>query len=135
MKKLFTSALATSVATVALATMLAASSASAALSFTSLTLLNGWKTYSPDVRAPKVAIDADGVVHFLGAIRDGTIGHAFTLGAQFRPAKVTYVTLDLCEAAPGRIEIDPDGKVYVQSDGPFSAAQCFTSLEGAQFAK
>jgi hypothetical protein len=135
MKKYFTSALAASVATVTLATMLATSQASAALAFTNLTLLNGWKTYSADVRAPKVAIDADGVVHFVGAISDGTTSHAFTLAAQFRPAEVIFVVVDMCGAAPGRIQISPDGRVFAQADDAFSDAQCFTSLDGAQFAK
>jgi hypothetical protein len=134
MKKFLTSALAASVATVALATVLATSPA-LALNFTSLTLINGWKTFSPDVRAPKVAVDAEGVVHFMGAIKSGTDDIAFTLAAQFRPAKITYVVVDLCNAAEGRLNINPDGNVYVTAGTAFGDAQCFTSLEGAQFAK
>jgi hypothetical protein len=138
MKKLFASALATSVATVALATMLATSAASAApLSFQALSLLNGWKTYSASVRAPKVAIDQDGVVHFLGAIKQtsGTDHHAFTLPAQFRPSKLVFAVVDLCGAQPGRLNIDPGGYVSIQADTSYTDAQCFTSLEGVTFAK
>jgi hypothetical protein len=134
MKKLFTSAFATA----ALATLLAASTASANLAFTQLTLINGWKTYSSFVRAPKVAIDADGVVHFLGAIKQpspGTDDHPFTLPAQFRPAKTTYAVADMCNGAAGRFRFEPDGEVVVQADKLYSDAQCLTSLEGVTFAK
>lgn len=136
MKKFIVSAVTTCVTAAALATVLAASTASAApLSFQTLSLINNWKTYSPDVRAPKVAIDQDGVVRFMGAIKSGTTSHAFTLPAAFRPTKIVYVTTNLCLAAPGRLKIDPNGTVIVQSDGAFSSAQCFTSLEGVTFAK
>jgi hypothetical protein len=138
MKKLLTSALATSVAAVALATMLATSAASAApLSFQTILLLNGWKTFDATVRAAKVALDQDGIVHFLGGIKQtsGTDDHAFTLDPQFRPNKTVLVQTNLYLSAPGRLRIDPDGQVSVESAGTLSQAQSFASLEGVTFAK
>jgi hypothetical protein len=45
-----------------------------------------------------------------------------------------YVPVDLCNAAKGRLFIQPGGTVAVQTiTGGVSAAQCFTSLEGAPF--
>ena len=39
-----------------------------------------------------------------------------------------------CDAgAAGRLRIQPSGQVSIQAVGPFSDAQCFTSLDGASF--
>lgn len=134
----FRSVMTASTAALALATMIATSIATAApLSFQPLLLLNGWKTYGSDVRAPKVAIDQEGVVHFLGAMKltSGSINLAFNLPPQFRPNKTVYVVTNLCNSAPGRLIIHSDGDAVVDSFGSFDDAECFTSLEGVSFPK
>lgn len=97
-----------------------------------LALQNGW-THAPfSTRNAGLSISS-GVVHLKGAIAGGTSAVVFTLPSGFRPAANTYVPVDLCNAAKGRLVIQPSGVVSVQTAGPFSDAQCFTSLEGASF--
>jgi hypothetical protein len=58
------------------------------------------------------------------------------LPASFRPAATVYVPVDLCNANNGRLQIEPNGAVFVeQENSGFSNASCFTSLDGAWFAK
>jgi hypothetical protein len=47
---------------------------------------------------------------------------------------VVFVPVDLCNASNGRLQIEPTGVVTVEG-GAFSNAACFTSLDGASFAK
>ena len=101
--------------------------------FTTLTLLNGWTNYGDGTNAAKVSL-ANGVVRFKGAI--ATAGFdpvAFVLPPGLRPSKRVYIPIDLCDAANGRLLIQPDGTVAVHAGDAFSDAQCFTSLEGASF--
>jgi hypothetical protein len=105
-----------------------------ATAVTALTLANGWMT-SPGTTSPPAASLSSGIVTFAGAMStNGVIGVAFTLPAQFRPAKNVYVPVDLCSAAKGRLTIAPSGVVSVQAAISFASAQCFTSLDGASFA-
>ena len=61
---------------------------------------------------------------------------AFTLPPGDRPAHDLYVKVDLCHADNGRLHITPGGSVTVQAEGPnWANAQCFTSLDGASFAR
>jgi hypothetical protein len=102
-------------------------------SFTALTPLNGW-TNGPFATSNAAAESIDGVVHLMGAIATtGTNPVAFTLPAQFRPPTAAYVHVDLCGATNGRLFIQPNGTVTVQSEGAFSSAACFTSLDGAVY--
>jgi hypothetical protein len=112
------------------------------LTFTNLGLKNGWVGGPFNTRGPAVAIDAQGVVHFKGAIQQqtGTNPNAFDLPAQYRQTQLkdVYVTVDMCNSSTGRLFINPGGTVNVQSDidHPGTAgAQCFTSLEGASFSR
>src|SRR6266700_754232 len=108
--------------------------AKAATSFTSLTLKNGW-TNAPFATSNAAVRNINGVIYFKGAIAtSGTNAVPFTLPKAFRPATAVYVKVDLCNATNGRLFIAPNGVVTVQA-GNFSNAQCFTSLDGAQFAK
>jgi hypothetical protein len=101
--------------------------------FTALTLLNGW-TNAPFSTRNAVVENVGGIVHFAGAIGNGTSPVAFTLPAAFRPPTDVYVPVDLCNATNGRLYIQPNGTVNVQAEGNFANAQCFTSLEGASYA-
>jgi len=110
--------------------------AKAATSFTSLTLKNGW-TNAPFATSNAAVRNINGVIYFKGAIAtSGTNAVPFTLPKAFRPATAVYVKVDLCNATNGRLFIAPNGVVTVQAEGDnFSNAQCFTSLDGASFAK
>jgi hypothetical protein len=102
---------------------------------TSLTTLNGWSGAPFGTSDPAASL-VSGVVQFKGAIRtSGTDPVAFTLPAGLRPATDTYVQADLCDAANGRLLIQPDGVVTVQAENSFSGAQCFTSLDGISFVR
>ncbi len=101
---------------------------------TPLTLKNGW-TNAPFGTSNAAVTNVSGIVHFKGAIAtSGTNAVPFTLPLAFRPAKNVFIPVDLCNATNGRLFIAPNGVVTVQA-GNFSNAQCFTSLDGAQFAK
>jgi hypothetical protein len=110
--------------------------AKSATSFTSLTLKNGW-TNAPFGTSNAAVRTINGVVYFKGAIAtSGTNAVPFTLPKAFRPTTAVYVKVDLCGATNGRLFIAPSGVVSVEADGgTFSNAQCFTSLDGASFAK
>jgi hypothetical protein len=102
--------------------------------FAPLSLVNGWAT-APSSGAPGVA-KISGVVHLNGAMATaGTNSTAFTLPVGFRPAVNVYVSVDLCNAAKGRLFISPTGAVSVgvAPGGAWSNAQCRTSLEGVSF--
>jgi hypothetical protein len=102
---------------------------------TPLTLVNGW-TSAPFGTAAASVMVTSGIVHFKGAIASGTSALAFTLPAAFRPSKNVFIPVDLCNATNGRLDISPSGQVSVEAEGgTFSNAQCFTSLDGAWFAK
>jgi hypothetical protein len=113
-----------------------ASFAKSATSFTPLTLQNGW-TSSPFGTSAAAVRTVSGIVHFKGAIATtGTNPVPFTLPTGFRPAHVVYVPVDLCNASHGVLEIAKSGVVTVEPEGgAFSNAACFTSLDGASFAK
>lgn len=104
--------------------------------FAPLTLLNGWGNGPYLTQTPSVAL-YDGIVHFKGAITDGTTNHVFTLPVTLRPEEFAYVSVDLFSSNVGRLLLDPNsGHVTVQSvDGIFATAQSFVSLEGASYDK
>ena len=111
-----------------------ASFALSASGFTSVTLQNGW-TNAPFTTRNVAIRNDNGIVRFEGAIGSGTSAPLFTLPSAFRPARNTYVNVDLCNAVKGRLIIVPNGTVSVQEPtGVLTDAQCFTSLEGATFA-
>ncbi|MGH3409762.1 MAG: hypothetical protein ACRDRJ_45815 [Streptosporangiaceae bacterium] len=84
---------------------------------------------------PSVGI-VSGIVQFKGAMSTtGTNQVAFTLPKAFRPATDVYVPVDLCNSAEGRLFILPSGVVTVTTEETLSDAQCFTSLDGASFAR
>jgi hypothetical protein len=102
--------------------------------WTALALQNGWTNAPFSTRNAEVAL-VGGMVHFRGAIGNGTAAGAFTLPVGMRPATSVYVPVDLCSATKGRMNILPSGAVSIQAENSvFSNAQCFTSLEGAEFA-
>jgi hypothetical protein len=101
--------------------------------FTALAPDNGWTNAPYNTRSAGVRL-ISGIVHFRGAVANGTSTTLFTLPTGFRPPTNTYVTVDLCNATKGRLLIMPSGEVSVEAENSFADAQCFTSLEGASFA-
>jgi hypothetical protein len=109
--------------------------AKSATSFTPLTPLNGW-TGAPFSTSNPAARTISGVVHLKGAISTaGTNSTAFVLPSSFRPATTVYVPVDMCNATNGRLQINHNGTVIVEPESSFSNAACFTSLDGASYAK
>jgi hypothetical protein len=110
--------------------------AKSASSFTPLTLQNGW-TGSPFGASAAAVRTISGIVHLKGAVATtGTNPVPFTLPTAFRPARAVYLPVDLCNATHGVLQIDTSGVVIVDAEGgAFSNAACFTSLDGASFAK
>jgi hypothetical protein len=102
--------------------------------YTALTLKNSWVN-APYATRNAVAKDIGGFVHLAGGIASGTASGVFQLPAGLRPSSAVYVTTDLCNGRKGRLQITPDGSTVVETDGAFSDATCFTSLEGVTFAK
>lgn len=106
-----------------------------AVPFTNLTLVNGWTGYG-GTATPAVA-DIAGVITFRGAISTlstNTNEVAFTLPPGLRPARYLNIPVDMCNATTGELDIAPTGVTEVISSGSPTAAQCFTSLDGASFA-
>jgi hypothetical protein len=105
-------------------------------SFTALTLQNGWMN-APYGTAKAAVRAISGIVHFKGAIwTNGTNAGPFILPTGFRPARDVSIPVDLCNGNKGRLDIQPDGVAAVNAENnDFSQAQCFTSLDGASFAR
>ncbi len=94
--------------------------------------LNGWINGQYGTQTTAVA-SYDGVVHFKGALTNGSSPTMFTLPVTARPDTDIYVSADLCNAAVGRVRISPNGSVSVESPTNFGDAQCFTSLESVSY--
>lgn len=110
------------------------------LTFTNLALINGWTGGCFLTGSPGVALDRLGVVHFRGAMCNGsnTSAFPFTLPAKYRPSHDIFEPVQTCNSSTGRIRITPTGTVSVHSDAnpndPSQTAQCFTSLAGVSYA-
>jgi hypothetical protein len=105
------------------------------LTLVNLTLVNGC-TNAPFNTSNAAVEKINGIVHFKGAVANGTNAVMITLPAGFRPLTDVYVPVDLCNATNGRIHIVPSGVVNVEAEGGnFNNAQCFTSLDGASFVR
>jgi len=110
-----------------------ASYAKNASGYSDLTLINGWTGGGFSTSTPAVTI-INGVVRLKGSVETtGTNTEPFLLPAGYRPSANVYVKVDLCNAANGRLVIEPTGDVFVEAENNFSDAQCFTSLDGVSF--
>jgi hypothetical protein len=98
-----------------------------------LGLLTGW-TNTPYTTSKATVEEVAGIVQFRGAIASGT-GEPFVLPVQFRPPTDVYVPIDVCNADSARLYIQSNGTVTIMTEGAFSDAQCYTSLDGVSFAK
>ena len=103
--------------------------------FTPLVMTNGWTTNCFGGGAAGVAREGNQVIMH-GTICSGTNNTAaFTLPAGFRPTSEVWLTVDQCNAATGRIEINAGtGTTFVTSDpADPNAATCFVSLAGVSY--
>jgi hypothetical protein len=98
--------------------------------FTPLTLMNNWAQYNA---RPVAAKNINGTIRLSGAVANGTSGTIFDLPTAMSPPSDLFLPVDLCGGAKGRLYITPGGLATVVASN-FSDAQCFTSLEGVQFA-
>jgi hypothetical protein len=107
----------------------------AAPTFIPLTLINGWVSYG--LRTPGYEVDAQGVVHFVGAIyrASGTSVNPFDMPTALAPSpQHVDLTVDENGGSTGRILVNTDGTVTVQDDPAASgSAEAFTSLEGVTY--
>jgi hypothetical protein len=106
------------------------------VSFTKLTLLNGWGTDAFGSASPAIA-KVSGIVYFKGALSTSTGNTndvAFILPPGFRPSKYVNVPVDMCDSTGGELNIAPNGVTQVISEGANANATCFTSLDGVSFA-
>jgi hypothetical protein len=97
-----------------------------------LVLQNGWGDAGFTTSHAMVQ-ESNGIVQFRGSIEGGTTSLAFTLPPALTPTTNVFIPVDMCNATKGRLLIQPTGAVSVQAESTFTNAQCFTSLDGAQF--
>jgi hypothetical protein len=94
---------------------------------------NGWTGAPFATRHPCVRNDS-GIIRLIGAAATGgTNPVPVQLPLGVRPSKDTYVEVDMCNAAQGRVLIQPNGDVTVQGKSGFGVAACFTSFDGVWF--
>lgn len=92
---------------------------------------NGWTNYGGQWDTASYTKDADGFVHLSGLIADTNGGGAetlFTLPVGYRPTATLIYLVETNTAVVGRIDIFPDGQVYIQSGN-----RVYLSLSGITF--
>jgi hypothetical protein len=87
------------------------------------------------VRPPAWALDAQGVVHFRGAVEETSQSSSIfaRVPASIRPSVTVYVATNLFSAVPGRVNVEHNGDLHAESSADFSSAQGFTSLDGVTY--
>jgi hypothetical protein len=100
-----------------------------------LTLLNDWENYNGTARPPAWAVDAQGVVHFRGAIDQSTPGSDVfaRLPQAARPSVDLWLATDMVDASTGRIDLDSSGFMNVEATVSIADAQDFTNLDGITY--
>ncbi len=122
----------------AVAVAFCGSAAAAPLTFQVLPLKSTWQSYSPSTATPSAALDSNNVVHLKGAmtqVAGQNDAAVMTLQVKFRPGRAVYIPVDMFNGKAGRLDIYPDGTVFVEAADMFSDAQSFTSLEGVTYSK
>ena len=104
---------------------------------TPVDLLNGWVPYGAAYDQPAYWVDANGVVHLKGSVKQPVPGSdvIFILPEGLRPARSTNWPATLDSARFGTIEIEADGSVEARTFTPEQEirSQTFTSMEGVSF--
>jgi hypothetical protein len=106
-------------------------------SATPIELLNGWQPYGAGYDQPEYWMDANGVVHLKGSVKQPVAASdiIFVLPSGLRPARSTNWPATLDSAHFGTIEIEADGSVRARTFSNEQATQSrlFTSMEGVSF--
>jgi hypothetical protein len=118
----------------------AASQAAAGVSWTSLSLVNGWASENSAFQSgnPKVA-QQNGIVYLSGSLAQpsGSSDVFATLPSADRPAHNMWITVYTFSDTSGTLFIGHDGTMEAFSNGSCSAtqnsAQCFTSLASVSY--
>ena len=118
----------------------AASQAAAGVSWTSLTLVNGWVSENAAFASgnPKVA-QQNGIVYLSGSLAQpsGTSDQFATLPSADRPAHNMWITVYTVDGSSGTLFIGHDGTMDANSSSSCNAtqnsAQCYTSLATVSF--
>lgn len=109
----------------------------AALTWTNLTLENGWTGQCFDGGTPQISKSSEGIVYLRGVIcTTASNPVAFNLPTGFAPSKTQWLPADECNGTTGRIDIMSSGVVVVDPAPGISyanSAGCFTSLSGAEY--
>jgi hypothetical protein len=106
------------------------------LAWHNLSLLHGWSAHYEGLRPPAWAIDAQGIVHFRGAIRQPTgSDEVFArLPIAVRPSTYVWVSTNTGNfGEAGRVLVEPTGQIRAVGIDQ-SNAQVFTSLDGLTYA-
>jgi len=105
------------------------------LSFSPLTLENGWTSYPGETSPVSYAVDGFGVVHLRGGIEAGTSDPIAILPAEARPKYEIYaISWGFNALTPTFVRIDVSGAVNVFDDeGKLTKIKSFASLEGVTF--
>ena len=116
----------------------------AAITWSTLTLHNGWKSANTSEKSgdPRVGIQ-NGIVYLSGGPEQssGTTQQFATLPSAYRPTHNLWITVYTYEGTSGTLIISPDGTMDAYSStgsicgGGRSNAECFTSLAGVSFPK
>ena len=104
-----------------------------------------WKNFDPNFSQASYRRDRLGFVHLLGVVDADNVfsgmscGHTFSdytifrLPDGYRPAEFREVHVVLTNGALGRVNIDLDGRVRIESPTTFNNARQWLSLDGISF--
>jgi hypothetical protein len=113
--------------------------ATAGVTWTSLSLINGWATENGTFGTgnPKVSLQG-GIVYLSGSLAQSTLGSATfaILPSAFRPTHNLYITVYTNGSTTGTLFIASSGVMEAYSNstcGSGNTAQCFTSLATVSF--
>src|SRR5829696_8101780 len=107
-----------------------------ALTFTNLTLKNGWVGDCFGGAVPQIAKSSEGIVYLRGEMcrTSGSSDNPFAVPAGFTPGHSVWLVTDQITAYTGRLRIVKCGEASTQDDPDHAgSAAGFTSLEGVSY--
>ncbi|HSV39528.1 MAG TPA: hypothetical protein VLI04_12290 [Nocardioidaceae bacterium] len=108
-----------------------------ALAWHNLALINGWANYNAPNRPPAWAVDAQGIVHFRGAVYQGGADLSMdfaTLPAAVRPSAILWLSTNAIDGNYARVDLYTTGALYAECPANASLARAFTNLDGITYA-
>ncbi|HET9954525.1 MAG TPA: hypothetical protein VFQ61_08470, partial [Polyangiaceae bacterium] len=103
--------------------------------FEALDLANGWVPFGNTMFTP-AARKVGNTVYLQGSLKHPSTPSSmivFTLDAGLRPPADTYVPIVLCSSERGRLVIQPNGNVRIETENSDADPACLTSLDGVSF--